>query len=49
MEAKYNLAQQLETRSEEYATGDAEHSLVGYGIVSAYLRSAVDACPHAKA
>jgi 2-oxoisovalerate ferredoxin oxidoreductase alpha subunit len=42
MEAKYVRAQQIETRWEEYRTEDAELLVVGYGIVSRVLRSAVD-------
>jgi pyruvate/2-oxoacid:ferredoxin oxidoreductase alpha subunit len=42
MEAKYIRAQQTETRCEEYCTEDAELIVVGYGIVSRVLRSAVD-------
>jgi pyruvate/2-oxoacid:ferredoxin oxidoreductase alpha subunit len=42
MEAKYIRAQQLETRCEEYRTEDASLILVGFGIVSRVLRSAVD-------
>lgn len=42
MEAKYIRAQQTETRWEEYHTDDAELIVVGYGIVSRVLRSAVD-------
>jgi len=42
MEAKYIRAQQVETRWEEYRTEDAELIVVGYGIVSRVLRSAVD-------
>src|ERR1035437_285758 len=42
MEAKYMRAQQVETRWEEYRTEDAELIVVGYGIVSRVLRSAVD-------
>jgi pyruvate/2-oxoacid:ferredoxin oxidoreductase alpha subunit len=42
MEAKYIRAQQVETRWEEYLTHDAELIVVGYGIVSRVLRSAVD-------
>lgn len=42
MEAKYIRAQQTETRSEQYRTEDAELLVVGYGIVSRVLRSAVD-------
>jgi len=42
MEAKYIRAQQTETRWEEYRTDDAELLVVGFGIVSRVLRSAVD-------
>jgi len=42
MEAKYRRAQQAETRHEAYQIGDADVLLVGYGIVSRILRSAVD-------
>ena len=42
MEAKYMRAQQAETRWEEYRIEDAELIVVGYGIVSRVLRSAVD-------
>ena len=42
MEAKYIRAQQTETRCEEYRTEDAELIVIGYGIVSRVLRSAVD-------
>jgi len=42
MEAKYIRAQELETRWEEYRTEDAELLVVGFGIVSRVLRSAVD-------
>ena len=42
MEAKYMRAQQAEVRCEEYRTEDAELIVVGYGIVSRVLRSAVD-------
>ncbi len=42
MEAKYIRAQQTETRWEEYKTGDADLLVVGFGIVSRILRSAVD-------
>jgi pyruvate/2-oxoacid:ferredoxin oxidoreductase alpha subunit len=42
MEAKYVRAQQAERRWEEYRTEDAELIVVGYGIVSRVLRSAVD-------
>jgi pyruvate/2-oxoacid:ferredoxin oxidoreductase alpha subunit len=42
MEAKYIRAQEVETRSEQYLTEDADLIVVGYGIVSRVLRSAVD-------
>jgi 2-oxoisovalerate ferredoxin oxidoreductase alpha subunit len=42
MEAKYIRAQQTETRSEQYRTDDADLIVVGFGIVSRILRSAVD-------
>ena len=42
MEAKYIRAQQTETRWEEYRTEDADLLVVGFGIVSRVLRSAVD-------
>ncbi len=42
MEAKYIRAQQRETRCEQYRTEDADLVVVGYGIVSRVLRSAVD-------
>lgn len=42
MEAKYIRAQEVESRCEEYCTEDAELIVVGYGIVSRVLRSAVD-------
>jgi 2-oxoisovalerate ferredoxin oxidoreductase alpha subunit len=42
MEAKYIRAQQTETRCEHYRTDDADLLVVGYGIVSRVLRSAVD-------
>jgi pyruvate/2-oxoacid:ferredoxin oxidoreductase alpha subunit len=42
MEAKYIRAQRTEVRWEEYRTDDAELIVVGYGIVSRVLRSAVD-------
>ncbi len=42
LEAKYTLAQELESRHENYLTEDAEILLVGFGIVSRVLRSAVD-------
>jgi pyruvate/2-oxoacid:ferredoxin oxidoreductase alpha subunit len=44
MEAKYKLAQQLEPRHELFETDDAEILLVGYGIASRVLRSAVEEC-----
>ncbi len=42
LEAKYQRAQNSETRWEEYCTEDAEVLVIGYGIVSRVLRSAVD-------
>jgi pyruvate/2-oxoacid:ferredoxin oxidoreductase alpha subunit len=42
LEAKYKLAQERETRSETYLADDAEVLLVGYGITSRVLRSAVE-------
>ena len=42
LEAKYTLAQELETRCENYLTEDADVLLVGHGIVSRILRSTVD-------
>lgn len=42
LEAKYARARQLETRHELYLAEDAEVLLVGYGIVSRVLRSAVE-------
>jgi 2-oxoisovalerate ferredoxin oxidoreductase alpha subunit len=42
MEAKYIRARHTETRAEQYRTDDAELLVVGYGIVSRVLRSAVD-------
>ncbi len=42
MEAKYIRAQQAETRWEAYRTEDADLLVVGFGIVSRILRSAVD-------
>ena len=42
MEAKYKRAQQLESRHEAYELDDAEILLVGYGIASRILRSAVE-------
>src|SRR5437868_758041 len=43
LEAKYIRAQNEEARSEQYQTGDADILLVGYGITSRILRSAVEA------
>lgn len=42
MEANYIRCEQREIRFEEYCTEDAELIVVGYGIVSRVLRSAVD-------
>ncbi|HUC30689.1 MAG TPA: 3-methyl-2-oxobutanoate dehydrogenase subunit beta, partial [Candidatus Acidoferrum sp.] len=42
MEAKYIRAQETEARCEQYRTEDADLIVVGYGIVSRVLRSAVD-------
>ncbi|MDR3749224.1 MAG: 3-methyl-2-oxobutanoate dehydrogenase subunit VorB [Acidobacteriota bacterium] len=42
LEAKYQLAQELETRCENYLTDDADVLLVGFGIVSRVLRTSVD-------
>lgn len=42
LESKYLLAQELETRSENYMTEDADILLVGFGIVSRVLRTTVD-------
>jgi pyruvate/2-oxoacid:ferredoxin oxidoreductase alpha subunit len=42
LEAKYKLVAQQETRYELYEADDAEILLVGYGIVSRVLRSAVE-------
>jgi 2-oxoisovalerate ferredoxin oxidoreductase alpha subunit len=42
LEAKYALAQELESCSENYHTEDADILLVGFGIVSRVLRSTVD-------
>jgi pyruvate/2-oxoacid:ferredoxin oxidoreductase alpha subunit len=39
LEAKYKLAEQRETRAEEWMTGDAEIVLVGYGIVGRILKA----------
>jgi 2-oxoisovalerate ferredoxin oxidoreductase alpha subunit len=42
LEAKYKMARELEPRHETYYADDAEVLLVGYGIVSRVLRSAVE-------
>jgi pyruvate/2-oxoacid:ferredoxin oxidoreductase alpha subunit len=42
MEAKYIRAQENEARCEQYLVDDADLVVVGYGIVSRVLRSAVD-------
>jgi pyruvate/2-oxoacid:ferredoxin oxidoreductase alpha subunit len=42
LESKYALAQELESRSENYLTDDAEILLIGFGIVLRILRSTVD-------
>ena len=42
LEAKYALAREKEARYEEYQAEDAEVLLVGFGIVSRVLRSAVE-------
>ena len=42
LEAKYMLCQELESRRETYLTEDADVLLVGFGIVSRVLRTAVD-------
>ena len=42
LEDKYRLAQQRESRHEVYQADDAEVLLVGFGIVSRVLRSAVE-------
>jgi 2-oxoisovalerate ferredoxin oxidoreductase alpha subunit len=42
LEAKYIRAAQIETRQETFACEDAEVLLVGYGITSRVLRSAVE-------
>ncbi len=39
LEAKYKLAEQRETRAEEWHTADAEIVLVGYGIVGRILKA----------
>jgi 2-oxoisovalerate ferredoxin oxidoreductase alpha subunit len=42
LESKYTLCQELESRHENYLTEDADVLLVGFGIVSRVLRTAVD-------
>ena len=42
LEAKYIRAERLEARHETFETADAEVLLVGYGITSRVLRSAVE-------
>jgi pyruvate/2-oxoacid:ferredoxin oxidoreductase alpha subunit len=42
LEAKYIRAAKIESRHELFQTGDAEVLLVGYGITSRVLRSAVE-------
>jgi 2-oxoisovalerate ferredoxin oxidoreductase alpha subunit len=42
LEEKYDRARRSETVYEEYLTADAELIVIGYGIVSRLLRSAVD-------
>jgi len=42
LEAKYKKCAELEQRHETYMTDDAEVLLVGYGVTSRILRSAVD-------
>ena len=42
LESKYQLAQELETRCENYLTEDADILLVGFGIVSRVLRTTID-------
>jgi len=39
---KYDACEKRETRFEEYKLADAEHVVIGYGIVSRILKSAVD-------
>jgi pyruvate/2-oxoacid:ferredoxin oxidoreductase alpha subunit len=39
LEAKYRRAEELETRSEEWRTEDAEMVLVGYGIIGRILKA----------
>jgi pyruvate/2-oxoacid:ferredoxin oxidoreductase alpha subunit len=46
LEAKYIRAAQIETRYESFQTEDAEVLLVGYGITSRVLRSAVEMARH---
>lgn len=41
LQEKYQLIEQCEQQVEEYKTDDAEYILVGYGIVSRVIRSAV--------
>jgi len=41
LEAKYKLAEQNETRAEEWFTEDAEIVLVGYGILGRILKAVV--------
>jgi len=42
LQAKYKKCEEAEVRYETYMTDDAEILLVGYGVVSRVLRSAVD-------
>lgn len=42
LEAKYKKCAEVEQRSEQYMTDDAEVLLVGYGLTSRILRSAAD-------
>ena len=42
LEAKYKRMEEVETRHETYLAEDADVLLIGYGIVSRLLRSAVD-------
>jgi pyruvate/2-oxoacid:ferredoxin oxidoreductase alpha subunit len=42
LEAKYKKCAELEQRSEEYMTDDADLLLVGYGVTARVLRSVVD-------
>ncbi len=39
---KYDEIEQTEVRFEEYQTEDAEHIMVGYGIISRVLKSSID-------